>query len=62
MDSIISRIIALAQPARPERFRRHLQTLDQRALKDRLEDLQQDAQKPHVPRWGRMQSRPKPIS
>lgn len=62
MDSLIKRIIDLAQPARPERFRRHLQTLDQRALEDQLRDLQKDAQKPHVPRWGRMQSRPKPIS
>lgn len=54
MDAaIITRIVALTDPPDPVGYRRHLQTLDERALTDLAKSLQEDARKPHTPRWGR---------
>ncbi len=46
MDSIIARIITLAEPSRPEAYRRYLTRLTGRDLQKKLADLEAEAGKP----------------
>lgn len=51
MDSLISQIITLAEPARPEAYRRHLSRMTQRELQEKLAVMEADANKKHAPNW-----------
>lgn len=46
MDSIITRIVALAEPTREKQYRSYLGTLHQLALEKKLADLEAEAGKP----------------
>jgi hypothetical protein len=56
MTTTINRIVELAEPADPERYRAYLQTLHEGALRLKLATLEADQTRDHAPNWSRIRT------